>query len=158
MKGISPLIATVLLIAFVVAVGGLLSVWLSSLTSSQTETVEAGGDALAKCATTNIIIEQVKYASSGTPPLVNITVSSIGSQVLKNLTMTVTGGGATTTSIKYFNATGSDFQPGSVFSASLNTSGGALLPPELVTASALCQNVRSVSDDCNSGDSCMIPV
>jgi len=49
MKGISPLIATVLLIAFTLSVAGLLGGWFSGLTKTQTETIEKSSVELMNC-------------------------------------------------------------------------------------------------------------
>lgn len=158
MKGISPLIATILLIAFTVAVGGLLSVWFSSLTTSQTQTVQAGSDALANCATTSLSITDVRYVASGSSRIVNVTIASSGNQNLKNLTFVIAGGGAVTNSIKYYNSSGDDFTPGSIFATSIDTTGGASVPPELVSVSAICQGRLSKETTCKAGESCMKPV
>lgn len=156
-KGISPFIATVLLIAFTVAIGALISVWFTNVTSSQTQTVQSGSDALSKCASTSMTVNEVRYAGNGSSSLVNVTVSSSGTQSLKNVTISVTGGGATTTSQKFFNATGNDFLAGTYFATSMNTSGGASLPPEIVSVSGLCQGQQAIVATCKTGDSCMKP-
>lgn len=39
-KGVSPLIASILLIAFTVAVGGIISIWITGFTTTQTEIVK----------------------------------------------------------------------------------------------------------------------
>jgi len=41
-KGISPFMATILLIGFTIAVGAILSVWFTTFTRTQTATVQAG--------------------------------------------------------------------------------------------------------------------
>jgi len=157
MKAISPMIAVVLLIAFTVAVGGLLSVWFSTLTSSQTQTVSSDSEAQVKCASNSLTVSEVRYPSSGSPRIVNVTLTSAGSQVMKNVTITVVGGGASTNSIKYFNASGDDMVPGTAFATSINTTGGAVLPPDLVSVTSFCLNRYTVSGSCKSGDPCMKP-
>ncbi len=157
MKAISPMIAVVLLIAFTVAVGGLLSVWFASLTTSQTSTISSGSEALAKCASSSLAISEVRYPSSGSPRLVNVTLTSSGSQNLKNITITVVGGGASTNSVVFFNASGDDMIPGTAFATSISTTGGASLPPELVSANAFCQTKYTLSGSCKAGEPCMKP-
>jgi flagellin-like protein len=49
MKGISPMIAVVLLIAFTVAVGGIISVWLTGFTRTTTGGTESRAEALSRC-------------------------------------------------------------------------------------------------------------
>lgn len=158
MKGISPFIAVVLLIAFTVAIGGILSVWFSTITTSQTATVQSSSDALAKCSSTAISISDVRYNTSAaaTPKMVNVTFSSSGNQNLKNVTITVTGGGSATVSRQYFNATGDDLLPGGVFATTVNTT-AATIPPEQVIVNALCQSQYAISNVCKSGEPCMKP-
>ena len=50
MKGISPLIASVLLIAFTVAVGGIISLWLTSYSKTMTSGAEQSSKGAAECA------------------------------------------------------------------------------------------------------------
>ena len=155
MKAISPMIAVVLLIAFTVAVGGLLSVWFTTITTSQTSTVQASGESLGKCAQNSLDIESVKYPSSLSPRIVNVTVASVGTQSVKNLTITVVSSGGTATSIKFFNATGDDMSAGTVFATTINAS-NITLPPELVKVNAFCQG-RSIAAECAAGQDCMNP-
>lgn len=64
MKGISPLIATVLLIAFTVAVAGLLSSWLMSFTKSSSEIVSRQSNTQLVCSYGGIALSNLKYSSS----------------------------------------------------------------------------------------------
>jgi len=50
MKGISPMIATVLLVAFTVAVGGILMLWFTSVTRTTTSAASTQIEANTKCA------------------------------------------------------------------------------------------------------------
>ncbi|TAL47764.1 hypothetical protein EPN87_02145 [archaeon] len=59
MKGISPMIATILLIAFTVAVGGILSVWFSTTTTSQTGITGAAAQNYTRCGGAAINIQSV---------------------------------------------------------------------------------------------------
>jgi flagellin-like protein len=59
-KAISPMVATVLLIGFTIAVGAILSVWFTSFTRTQTAGVQAG----AACATNRIDVRGIGFDSS----------------------------------------------------------------------------------------------
>lgn len=62
-KGISPMVATVLLIAFTVAVGGIVSVWLTGFTNDTTGSVESASSNQTKCAGIFIDIISVSETS-----------------------------------------------------------------------------------------------
>mgnify|MGYP000218039353 CR=1 FL=1 len=64
MKGISPLIATVLLIAFTVAVAAVISLWLTGFASTSSETVSQHAETELYCAYGGISISNLKYCSS----------------------------------------------------------------------------------------------
>lgn len=157
MKAITPFISIVLLIAFTVAVGAVISVWFTTITTTQTSTVQSSSDALAKCASTSLTISEVRFAAAGTPKRVNVTLSSAGNENLKNVTVTVVGGGAVTTTQRFFNATGDDLTPGVLFATSVDAT-NVTLPPEQVSANAFCQNQYAITATCKSGEPCMIPV
>lgn len=61
-KGISPIVATVLMIAFTVAVAGILSGWLTSFTTSSTETVKSQSDTELTCSYGGISLKSLKYS------------------------------------------------------------------------------------------------
>ncbi len=63
-KGISPLVATVLLIAFTLSIAGLLGGWLTSLTKSETDTIQQGSDILVNCSSGVIDITDVICTNS----------------------------------------------------------------------------------------------
>ncbi len=63
MKGISPLIATVLLIAFTVAVAGILSTWLTSFTKGSADTVKKESDTQLSCSFGGVSFSTVKYCA-----------------------------------------------------------------------------------------------
>jgi len=64
MKGISPLIATILLIAFTVAVAGLISTWLLGFTSQTTSTVSSQANIEVVCNSGAISLGDLSYCSS----------------------------------------------------------------------------------------------
>lgn len=80
-KGVSPLIATVLLIAFTLSIAGLLGGWLSSMTKSQTEALSQQSTELINCTQSLIDIVQVSCSNS-TPSeqrMIRIAVTNLGS-------------------------------------------------------------------------------
>jgi len=60
-KGISPFIATVLLIAFAIAVAGIFSGWLSSFTQTTTEEVQEHSEKRVTCSYGGIALEDLEY-------------------------------------------------------------------------------------------------
>ncbi|HLD85420.1 MAG TPA: archaellin/type IV pilin N-terminal domain-containing protein, partial [archaeon] len=77
MKGISPLIATVLLVVIVVAIGTMVMTWSSTFTTSTTRNVQNRSDTAFNCASANIIIEDV-YLVNGSLATVRAIVKNIG--------------------------------------------------------------------------------
>jgi flagellin-like protein len=64
MKGISPLIATVLLIAFTIAVGGIISIWLTGYTTTTTEIISEESEARIACIGAGISLRDLKFNST----------------------------------------------------------------------------------------------
>jgi flagellin-like protein len=156
MKGISPVIATILLVGITVGVIIIVNIWFPGLIGSQTETIETSSESFTKCAATTLNIDSAKYYSTGTSRIVNVTITTSGSQNLKNVTITVAGAGGSTVSTKFYNQTGDDLVPGLNFATSINvTSNVSSLPPEIVTVAASCQQTFIITDTCKSGESCM---
>ena len=107
MKGISPLVATVLLIAFTVGVGGIISVWITGFTQTSSKIVSNEGEKQITCSNGAIDISNLKYCSAignmsgliknnGRITVGNITLQTIhgnGSSVSHALNDTGTGGG-----------------------------------------------------------------
>ncbi len=147
MKAISPMIAVVLLIAFTVAVGGILSVWLSTLAQTQTSTVSSGTEKQVKCSASALKISEVRYPTGTGNANVNVTVVyDSGRETLSNITVEITARG----NISIANSTGA-VQPGEARSVSI----AANFPPELVSARGLCQGAVPIIGTCKSGESCM---
>ena len=144
MKAISPMLATILLIAFTVAVGGILSVWMSSFTRTTTGSVENTSTDVTKCAGTYIDVVNV---ANGT-----IIIANRGSQTI--------------TSISCFAGNGSYIGPsGSLSPGSSNSSVGwhanqscwncpyASGFGTVVSCSGKCLTV-GVTGSCKRGESC----
>lgn len=150
MKGISPLVATVLLIAFTIAVGGILSVWLGSFTKTQTTIVESSSDAQVKCALSALVVKEVKYHCSSDPRYANVTVVyETGTEQLSNITISVFSGGNFTSSTGW----ASGLVQGQTASFTLNIV-GMKCPIERVRANSICQGTYPVVAECKSGDPC----
>jgi len=77
MKGISPMIATILLVAFTVAVGGLISVWMSSFTKNTQSNVEAASYNQTRCSGTYIDVSSVTSTS--------VIITDRGDQTISNI-------------------------------------------------------------------------
>lgn len=60
-KGISPFIASVLLIAFAITVAGIYSGWITSFTKTTTETVKEHSEKRVTCSYGGIALDDVKY-------------------------------------------------------------------------------------------------
>ena len=92
MKGISPMIATVLLLAFTIAVGGIISVWLTGMTRTQT----AGVTTAAQCASTRLDVS-ASITSAGAASNAQVTYTNLGPEIIYPQNITLTCGAATNT-------------------------------------------------------------
>lgn len=85
MKGISAMIATVLLIAFTVAVAGVISSWLMSFTKTSSETVSTQANTQLVCSYGGISLSGLKYASN----IMNGTIENTQTVSLGNITIQI---------------------------------------------------------------------
>lgn len=108
MKGLSPLIATVFLIAFTVGVAGILSGWLTSFTKTTTSTVREQGELEIICNSGGITVSTLKYCS----PRLSGAITNTGTISLGNITI----------QIFYANATNSKYY---LSLSGMNVSGSA---------------------------------
>ncbi|TAL47763.1 hypothetical protein EPN87_02140 [archaeon] len=137
MKAISPMIATILLIAFTVAVGGILSVWFSTTTTSQTGITGAAAQNYTRCGGASINIE-----SAGSTI---IRFSNPSLQTVSSIQFLATDGAnswlitPTTTSLTTANATTQAWVKGT------NTT---------LTATGLCLSSVPVGGRCDNTMSC----
>ncbi len=130
MKGISPMVATVLLVAFTIGIGGLISVWLSDFTQQSSKTVSKEGQNQIICSNGAVDLSSLKYCSTtnnisgiiknnGRITLGNITIQTVfknGTLVSHALNSTGTG------------ASGGDFlslRPGQIFSFNVSIGSGS---------------------------------
>lgn len=155
MKGVSPFIATVLIIAFTIAVGGIVALWLTTFSTTTTTTVGTSGEKQIKCVGSSISVKEVRYSTSDLT-LVNVTVThDIGTEQLFNLTIEVSAGGMTNSSATVFTTTTDPFGQGESYAANVNTN--ITMAPEYVRVRAFCQTTVAVVGECKAGEECMKP-
>ncbi len=170
-NGISPMIATVLLIAFTVAVAGIVGLWITTLTSTQTETTGSAAEKQVLCARSIITIDEVtsKFNTTSGGDSFNVTVVySYGTEDLYYFNITLIDNirnsfTATPVNVTNFNKT-NPFRPGdsNVFNINIDDRNtvektGDLLGTSLylVRVIAKCQTNYPVSGECKSGQGCM---
>lgn len=90
-KGIDPIIATVLLIAFTMAVAAILVSWITGFTKTQTTYVGEKGEKQVKCTYGDIDAgkSDVWYNFTSSPGLVNTTIFNRGDEDLYNFSFLV---------------------------------------------------------------------
>ncbi len=154
MKGISPLIATVLLIAFTMAVAAILTSWATSFTKTETTLVGGRGETQIKCTYGDIAAKKsdVVFNFTSNPAGVNVTTYNRGSEDLYNFSFFI----ITDKNVYPFTVT-TNFSKTSPLSSgittlliSANSSGGA--PPggekfEKLRIIALCQTDFRISHE-----------
>jgi len=139
-KGISPLIAGVLLIAFTLAIAAIVSGWLVSLTKTTTKKVETGVSTQVECSKGNIEIEEVKFNSTANTTIV----------LLHNTgTTDLTGGFIISCGDYVKSTTGPNMTSGSLnwVSFSVNCTGTS----KVMVTSQVCPSVK---DTCKQGEDC----
>jgi len=137
-KGVSPLIAGVLLIAFTLAVAAIVSGWLTAMTRTETQTIETGMRQQINC--TKALLEVVDAVCNGTDVLV--TVANIGPIDVSNVHSYVSNGTTTCTSSSPL----SDLDAGglgTITVGSCDIPNGNVLT--VVRVNALCQGVTGLS-------------
>jgi len=77
MKGLSPLMATVMLIAFTLAVAALIGSWVTSMVKTETNIVESGATEQINCSAGILDIVSV-ICASGAPGNVTIAIQNLG--------------------------------------------------------------------------------
>lgn len=86
-KGISPLVATVLLIAFVVAIAGIISIWLNAFAREQTQLVGSRSETSITCSYGSINLKDAKFTAASTR--LSGTIENIGQIALGNITLSI---------------------------------------------------------------------
>jgi len=87
MKGLSPIIATVMLIALTLSIVAILATWFSSLTKKQAEDIGTGASALVNCSTANI--DLVGVLCSNTTNQLQIAIDNKGQTALYDFSVLV---------------------------------------------------------------------
>jgi flagellin-like protein len=153
MKGISPLIAAVLLIAFTVAIGGIVSVFFTSFTKQTTGSVSSQGQQLITCSGSNPSVDRVSYPATGTAAM-NVSYSNPSSYNITNITIYTTLSNGTT-----FTTGGTSYlNPGQANSTVLFNVSTSLGTPSVVKVAGVCQAIQPVIGTCVAGYACMVAV
>lgn len=102
MKGISGMIAAILLVAFTIGVGGILSLWFTTLTQTQTAAAEAIAENRTRCAVVYIDIYRVDssriyYLNPSTQTITDITFYVDGTTITPTTTSLAPGAAASQT-------------------------------------------------------------
>ena len=134
MKGLSPVVATIILIAFAVAVGGLVAIWLTGFATKTTEFTSEQGDKLTACAGTRLKVEVVEpsYILYSNPSVKIITNITVYDQSGRNLT---------------YNA--SDMIPGAVANLTWTRGNNAS-----IFMRGICERTIVVEGQCEQGQVC----
>jgi flagellin-like protein len=141
MKGISPMIAVILLIAFTVAIGAIVSVWITGFTRGLTTTTGTTAEKQAKCAGVYIGIE-VKENTSATTNT-TVTLTNNGPQPITNVRVLADGTNVYNTSL----------QVGDVIIFYYNQSTFTTLPTA-IRATGFCLDEIYVEGKCSKGQAC----
>jgi flagellin-like protein len=83
-KGLSPLIASVLLVAFTMAVAAIIINWITGFTQQQTTVVAQRGDQQTKCAYSTLYISRTDVSAIGNA--LNLTVTYMAGTEILNIT------------------------------------------------------------------------
>lgn len=125
MKGLSPLVATVLLIAFTVGVGGMISVWISSFTQTSSDIVSKQGEAQLICSNGAIDLSYLKYCNNNVTGIIKNT----GRVTVGNITLQVIGTNNSQVTIVLNDSAGGNsgnylaLKPGQIFSFNQSLTG-----------------------------------
>lgn len=145
MKGISPMIATVLLLAFTVAVGAILSVWFTSLTTTQTSNLENRTSGVIKCSGA-LVIDEVKVPTT-TGTVLNVTYLNYGQYSVSSINIEIVNASSVTSEA----GDTSTLSPGAMGIHAFNFTAG--LPISRIRVRGICEG-EPISDDCEPGDAC----
>ena len=151
-KGISPLIASVLLVAFTMAVAAIVVTWITGFTQQQTTSIGVRGERQVLCSSSVLFIDRDDISASGTN--FNVTVTYSGGTETLNITgfalRDSTGVTYTNTTPLGSGATGVNWVSGeSRKFINYNLTGNAVLPSGVTLSefrvTALCQSQYAVT-------------
>lgn len=145
MKGISTLIATILLVALTVAIAGIIGIFFTGFTTTTTSTVSSSGNATVVCVGTYINLDAANYTTSW----VVVTFSNPTRYALSNLTVSVFSGGTllNSTALTWMGS----LAPGA---ANVTNITGITSKPNEVRVSGLCGGSVPAVGSCFSGQPC----
>ncbi|MEK6909835.1 MAG: hypothetical protein AABW61_02030 [Candidatus Aenigmatarchaeota archaeon] len=134
MKAISPMVAVVLLIAFTVGVGGLVSIFVTGLTTTSTGITSNQSESLTRCAGSwldvySVSSTRVNIANPNSQTIVNIAIIAGSGEVASNAIASLAPGATS----------------GATWTSLTNTS---------VNARGLCQSLVTVEGRCTSAQDC----
>jgi len=158
MKGISPLVATVLLIVLVVAIGTIVGFFITTFTKTHTEAIQQSSEKMTKCGNVILTIDEVGTDADLNPVNVTFTYSA-GTEYLYNFTVFIIDVNAkfnSTSSLSpNYNAT-NPLRVGNHVFWSISTTGWGLSGSlNHVRIYGLCKTDYPVTADCKSGEVCM---
>ena len=145
MKAISSMIATILLIAFTVAVGGILSVWFTGLATTQTAGIENKTGGVIKCVG-GLLVEEAKVPSS-TGTVLNVTYTNNAQYSVSGIYVEIVNASLVSTE----SGDTSSLTPGAMGVHTMSISAGT--PISRVRVRGSCEG-QTISDDCEPGDAC----
>lgn len=162
MKAISPMIAVVLLIAFTIGVGGLVSIFATGLTTTSTGVTQNQSTSLSKCAGAWINVYRVTnstifYQNPTSQPITGLAaIFSDGKSSVTVLDQNLTAGEANFTEItnETSSRTGVGFAGGSATAVLTGIAPGAAPGNTSVVLRGLCQNAVTVEGTCRNGQVC----
>ena len=142
------MLAVILLIAFTVAVGGLLSVWIISMTRTQTGVAGAGAEKLIACSKSVLDIGKVVSTSTATNDSFNVQVIYYaGSEDLYDFTIYLTdSAGNVGKNVSTVFTENSPMRPGQIYTFSITLDKNLTSQtPERARVTAVCQKTEVVS-------------
>lgn len=151
MKGISPLVGTVLLVAITVGIGGLISFWISTFTQTTTRITAEQGEHQVLCTNAAIDISSLRYCNNNMSGIIKnngrILIGNITLQVVflnaSQLTLALndSGGGSSGNSLA--------LKSGQIFSFNQSIGGGSSGQYDRIW---IYTNCSGVTDLAQSGD------
>jgi flagellin-like protein len=149
MKAISPMIATILLIAFTVAVGGIISIWLTGFARTASTGTETRSEALTRCSASGFEVVSVKTST-------NFTYVTHYNSDVKIYPISVVFSDGTVVNSTSFGS-GTDYVVTSGKIAAINLTGNFPSGATSLRVKGLCEYGvvnTSIEAECKKGDSC----
>jgi len=143
-KAISPMIATILLVAFTVAVGGIISIWMTGYTRTTGASVSSATENVTACVNsypyiTLVTTQAILVTNPGSETITNVRCfAGNGSDISRGGLGSLASGASNTT--RWCNATGGAVNYDSGFGTN-------------VVCTAQCRSI-GVSGECKRGQSC----